>query len=145
MRASEIVRHLCRPVVACVDARRLRLLLAIVDSLLTSSRLSLTALGRALASDAAPKHRIKRVDRFLGNPHVWNERLHYYNALTGRLLGRSRRPVVLLDWTQLVGPYWALTAAIASVGRAVACDQILVPLISTSSTLLPAPVPAAPA
>jgi hypothetical protein len=72
-----------------------------------------------LASDAAPKHRIKRVDRFLGNSHVWNERLLYYNALAGRLLGRSRRPVVLLDWTQLVGPYWALTAAIASVGRAV--------------------------
>jgi hypothetical protein len=35
------------------------------------------------------------------------------------LLGRSRRPIVLLDWTQLVGPYWALTAAIASVGRGV--------------------------
>lgn len=119
MRASEIVRHLCRPVVACVDVRRLRVLLAIVDAVLASSRLSLTALGRALASDAAPKHRIKRVDRFLGNPHVWNERLLYYNALAGRLLGRSRRPVVLLDWTQLVGPYWALTAAIASVGRAV--------------------------
>ncbi len=119
MRASEIVRHLCRPVVACVDVRRLRVLLGIVDALLTSSRLSLTALGRALASDAAPKHRIKRVDRFLGNPHVWNERLHYYNALAGRLLGRARRPIVLLDWTQLVGPYWALTAAIASVGRGV--------------------------
>lgn len=119
MRASEIVRHLCRPVVACVDLRRVKVLLGIVDALLTCSRLSLTSLGRSLASDAAPKHRIKRVDRFLGNPHVWNERLHYYNALAGRLLGRSRRPVVLLDWTQLVGPYWALTAAIASVGRGV--------------------------
>lgn len=119
MRASEIVRHLCRPVVAHVDARRWRVLLAMVDALLASRCLSLTALGRALASDAAPKHRIKRVDRFLGNPHVWNERWHYYAALAARLLGRSRRPVVLLDWTQLVGPYWALTAAIASVGRAV--------------------------
>jgi len=119
VRASAIVRHLCHAVVERVDLRRLAVVLALVDALLAGGRLSLTALGRALASDAAPKHRIKRVDRFLGNRHGRRERVLFYSALARRLLGQSRRPVVLLDWTQMTATHYALVAAIASQGRAV--------------------------
>lgn len=119
MRASTIVRHLCHAVVERVDVRRFAMVLALVDALLAGGRLSLTALGRALASGAAPKHRIKRVDRFLGSSRARNERLVYYAAVAQRLLGQSRRPVVLLDWTQVTGEFYALVAAIASQGRAV--------------------------
>ena len=119
MRASAIVRHLCQQVVDRIDLRRVVVLLALVDALLARGRLNLTALGRALASGVAPKHRIKRVDRFLGNVHARGERLLYYGAVVRRLLGQSRRPIILLDWTQVTGTHHALVAAIASQGRGV--------------------------
>jgi len=119
VRASQIVRHLCRQVIERVDLRRFIALIAMVDALLAGGRLSLTALGRSLAGSTAPKHRIKRVDRFLGSPRGREERLLYYAAVARRLLGQSRRPVVLLDWTQISGQHYALVAAIASQGRGV--------------------------
>jgi hypothetical protein len=106
-------------VIERVDFRRFTVLLATVDALLTGGRLSLTALGRALASGAAAKHRIKRVDRFLGNPNARDERLLYYAAVARRLLGQSRRPIVLLDWTKTGKTHWSLVAAIAAKGRSV--------------------------
>lgn len=119
MRASAIVQHLCRQVIDLVDHRRVVTLLALVDSLLRGGRLSLTALGRSLASSAAPKHRIKRVDRFLGNTHARSERLLYYAAVARRLIGQGRRPVILLDWTKITKTQWALVAAFATQGRGV--------------------------
>jgi hypothetical protein len=40
-------------------------------------------------------------------------------ALGQRLLGQARRPIVLIDWTQTVGKFEALVAAVPFAGRAV--------------------------
>ncbi|HEX5515817.1 MAG TPA: IS4 family transposase, partial [Gammaproteobacteria bacterium] len=53
-----------------MHARRRQVLLAAVAALLQHPQLSISALGRALKSGAKPKHRIKRIDRLIGNPHL---------------------------------------------------------------------------
>jgi hypothetical protein len=91
----------------------------LVDGLVRCQRVTLTSLGRALSGSASAKHRIKRVDRFLGNPRAHEDVTSWYSAIARRLLRTKRRPIVLIDWTQTVGTCNALVAAIAFCGRAV--------------------------
>lgn len=119
MRASGIVRQICRSVLVEVHAARVAVVLAAVDALVRGGRLALTALGQRLESSALVKHRVKRIDRLLGNTHMHQELPLWYAALAQRLLGQARRPVVLIDWTQTVGKFNALVAAVPFAGRAV--------------------------
>lgn len=119
MRASDIVRQFCGALGEGVHAARRRLMLSLVDAVLQSQRVALTALGHALTSKTAAKHRIKRVDRFVGNSRVHEEIACWYGAVARRLLRHNRRPVILLDWTKTVGPFYALVAAVAFSGRAI--------------------------
>lgn len=118
MRASGIVRQICRSVLVHVHAARVAVVLAAVDALVRGGRLALTALGQRLESSALVKHRIKRIDRLLGNSHLHAELPLWYAALARRLLGQARRPIVLIDWTQTVGKFDALVAAVPFAGRA---------------------------
>ena len=119
MRASDILRQLCPVVSRRIHRARWILMLALVDGLIRGNRLSLTRLGRSLAGSALPKHRIKRVDRFLGNFRVQGEIPVWFSALAKRLLRNCRRPVILLDWTQTIGAFNALVAGVAYSGRAI--------------------------
>lgn len=119
MRASDIVRQFGSALTRSVQLRRKRLMLALVDGLVKCQRVTLTALGRSLEGVTSPKHRIKRVDRFLGNAKVHQDVQHWYAAVTRRLLRNNRRPIILLDWTQTIGPYNALVAGVAFCGRAI--------------------------
>lgn len=60
---------------------------------------------RALPGPAKFKHRIKRVDRLLGNPRLWSE-------------CQGKRIVVLVDWTYVNNTEAALVASIPMLGRA---------------------------
>ena len=119
MRASRIVRQICLCAVANVHAARVAVVLAAVDALVRGGRLALTALGQRLESSASVKHRIKRIDRLLGNWHLHRELPVWYAALARRLLGKAHRPIVLIDWTQTVGKFNALVAAVPFLGRAI--------------------------
>jgi DDE family transposase len=57
------------------------------------------------------------MDRLLGNAALHRERRRWYASLAGALLGRQRRVVVLVDWTQLHDELWALVAAVPFRGR----------------------------
>src|SRR5262245_13491106 len=94
-------------------------MLAAVEALIAGGELALTAIGRCLDSSALPKHRIKRMDRLLGSYRMQAETLVWYRALAQRLLRRTRRPIVLIDWTQTVEDCYALVAAVPFEGRAI--------------------------
>ncbi|HKN64913.1 MAG TPA: IS4 family transposase [Gemmatimonadaceae bacterium] len=119
MRATQIVRRLCASCLEHVHASRFKAVLRAVEGIILAQRLSLTAIGRALRGDLQPRHGIKMVDRLLGNTKLGKERAHWYAAIAKRITGSERRLVVLLDWTQLHGEFWALVAAVAFEGRAV--------------------------
>lgn len=94
---------------------------AAVEGLLWGGRLTLSHLGRSLRGAARTKHKIKRVDRLLGNAHLHSERRAIYKALAQWLLVGVERPVILVDWSDCEpGHAWLmLSAALAVGGRAI--------------------------
>ena len=94
-------------------------MLRALEALIAIQRVSLTAIGRAVRGRLQPRHGIKMMDRLLGNPRLQAERHVWFKALARRLVGDEVRVLILLDWTQLHGEFWALVAAVPFEGRSV--------------------------
>lgn len=118
MRAMQILQRQLEPDLAAVHLARARVVFAAVWTLLKSGRLSLTSLGRAIATETAPKHGIKRIDRLLGNARLHVEQLVFYRAIARRVIAPGSRPVIIVDWTSVTSTLWALVAAVHFEGRA---------------------------
>ena len=118
MRAERILSRWLEPLTDFMHAKRQRALLDVVGALMKGRRLWVTALGRALPGPAKFKHRIKRVDRLLGNHRLWSECQEVYRRLAYEVVGPSRRIVVLVDWTYVNNTEAALVASIPMSGRA---------------------------
>jgi hypothetical protein len=72
----------------------------------------LAALGTAKA-----KHAIKRVDVLLGNEHLLKDTEAIQRHFVSLMKGRTDRPVMLIDWTD-IGPRWtSVVVTYASEGR----------------------------
>lgn len=103
-----------------IHAHRLASLLAVTESILRGAHLSLTNLGRHLAGSAKVKHKIKRVDRLLGNLYLHQERVLLYKAMAEQLLIGLQRVVLLVDWSPYnYANYYVLKAGIALKGRTI--------------------------
>ena len=68
---------------------------------LNGRRLTVTDLGRSIKSDTSHKHSIKRADRLLSNQHLHREFFNIYQALCRQIVGTQKRPVVLVDWSDM--------------------------------------------
>jgi hypothetical protein len=103
-----------------VHRARARVLARTVGALLQGEKLSLTHLGRWLPGLGYEKHRIKSVDRLLGNGHLHRERVAVYRELAHEVLAGSPRPVLVVGWSDgHPGREWlVLRAAVAVRGRA---------------------------
>jgi len=88
---------------------------AIVYGAMQMQGTGVLALGRAMSGPVSAKHRIKRVDRFLGNEQIETDVLHC--GLFHLLRGAQRRPVILVDWTDRKR-YKQLVFALSKDGRA---------------------------
>ena len=119
MRAESIVRQIGKGCRDQIHPARFRAFTEVVEAASRSKRLTLTALGRAVRCTALVRHRIKKVDRLLGNPKLRKERLLWFKALVARLARGQRRLVVLVDWTQIRGEFWALVASVPFGGRSI--------------------------
>jgi predicted small integral membrane protein len=98
----------------------------VVGAMMQSKHLSLTAIGRALRGSTG-RHGIKKVDRVLGNWRLHREVVVLYRCLARHLVNGRGRVVVLIDWTQIQGEFWALTASVPFLGRSI-------PILSRSYT-----------
>jgi hypothetical protein len=101
MHAIRILQQRLRTHCPQIHLKRLSALLACVAAALSARCLTLTELGRSLPSQARVKHSIKRVDRLLGNRQLGRERFDIYQAVCRWLLGRSQRPIIVVDWSVL--------------------------------------------
>ena len=119
MRVVGILRRLLAPRLGSVHAVRLTAVFAVAEAISIVGRLSVAAVGRGLAGPVHPKHSIKRVDRLLSNSHLPLELTTFYAAIARVVTRGEHRPLVVLDWTQMVGQLWALVAAVPVAGRAV--------------------------
>jgi len=101
-----------------------------VGSLLRGSRLTLTALGRGIGNGVDEKHNIKCLDRLLGNRRLHAARGRVYGYLAKLLLSASGRPVIIVDWSDVVEGHeqLMLTAAVPLGGRALPIYEEVHPL-----------------
>lgn len=75
--------------------------MAAVEAGLTGAAVSITTLGRVVSGATFIKHKIKHLDRLMGNPHLKSERLALYGAMTGFLLKSLPLPLIIIDWSPL--------------------------------------------
>ncbi|AXQ28042.1 hypothetical protein D0B54_04855 [Solimonas sp. K1W22B-7] len=101
MHATAVLQKLLRRSIPGLHLKRLTTLVAMVGSALQGGRLTLSALGRSLGGACAVRHRIKRVDRLLGNSHLHQDRLLFYRCLCQLLLAGRPEPILIVDWSDL--------------------------------------------
>lgn len=120
MDAVKVLHKWARASLPEIHRRRLSTLFAGVESVLRGQRLWLTAVGRNIAGEAFEKHRIKRIDRLLGNRHLSHERSRIYAWLGGLVIGGNRHPCIIVDWSDIntTKPLFLLRAAVSVGGRA---------------------------
>lgn len=109
---------------AGMHGRRRSALIAAVAAVLKGERVTLTDLGRNLQGTAYEKHKVKRVDRLLGNEWLHAERLEIYGAIAEAVSATMGWIAVVVDWTAgHAQSYLMLEAAVPMRGRAVAVYQ----------------------
>lgn len=117
MRAEVILRQVVQSCSPVVHEKRLESVVACADAVIKAQKVTSAAIGRSLPG--RPKHGIKRVDRLLSNTALHLQRWVIFQSLAQHLLAGNPRPVVILDWTQALGSFRALVAAVPVGGRAV--------------------------
>lgn len=119
MHARKVSHKIINNACAWMHQARRNVLTEVVLAAIVDRRISVTGLGRALDSDAREKHCIKRADRLVGNEYLYSEFRDVYYAFSQIILGSTRRPVILIDWSDL-DPYkrhYLLRASVAVDGR----------------------------
>ena len=108
---------------------RRKTLAAITSGAMRLQGCGVLALGRAMMGQTIAKHRIKRVDRFLGNAQV--EIREVFSALFNALCPARGDVLVLADWTDR-GAFQQLAFAVTRDGRAMPFLGITVPKSTTA-------------
>ena len=115
MSAEQIVAFLDQ-VFQGFHRKRQKTLSVLVAALVTVGKVGVASLGRAIRSRVAPKHRIKQVDRFLGNDKV--EVVDWCKALLLTVIGARRSIRIAIDWTK-IGPWPVLVASVVIQRRGI--------------------------
>lgn len=103
-----------------IHKKRLTTLTILVETLLDSKKLSLTALGRAIKLPIKERSGIRRVDRFLGNQKFHQECEAIHQIIINHAVGSSKRPHIIVDWSSIPNTtHHTLRAALAANGRAI--------------------------
>ncbi len=150
MHANSLLHTPLRNFCPEIHHARLRALLAAVDGLLACQSLHLSHIGRAIQSEVAAKHCIKRLDRLLGNTALSADRLGIYQWLAHRLIGRNKHPVILVDYSGVdaARSKHILRASLAAEGRGISlfedvheqegCPLLVAIFLQRLSQILPA-------
>lgn len=135
MHAVGVLQKLLQDSIPSLHLSRLKALMSAVRSAMTTRRLTLSGLARGLPAGQAIRHRIKRVDRLLGNTHLHNERPMVYQLLCRQFMGGIKRPVILVDWSDLKADrsWLVLRAALWTRGAAVPIYESVHPLRDQNS------------
>ncbi len=99
MHAEGIVARTLGPCLAKLHVKRSNALLRATAALLCAGRANLSSIALYLSSDIAYKHRIKSVDRLLGNAALHQVRAQLYGRLAQYWLKDVERWLVVVDWS----------------------------------------------
>jgi len=119
MHARRIVARVLSGVQDLMHASRWHALHDVVDAAVSGASLSLTGLALRTARPTALRHRVKCVDRLLGNAHLGAERRTLYAALARQWLSGLPQLLIVVDWSSLTADmrwHW-LRASVVVDGR----------------------------
>lgn len=119
MQTLRIVSRLIAECMPTMHATRRQALTDVCHSAVCGSWLSLSALAFGTGRATSLRHRVKCVDRLLGNTHLHQERQAIYGALAHRWLSDLPQLLIVVDWSTLSGDmqwHW-LRASVVLDGR----------------------------
>ncbi len=119
MHASSIVARVLVGVQDLMHAGRFKALHDVAAAAVAGALLGLTALALRTARPTALRHRVKCVDRLLGNRHLATERHAIYAVLARRWLTGLPQLLIVVDWSSLTADlrwHW-LRASVVVEGR----------------------------
>jgi hypothetical protein len=121
MHAMKIVASIIGDCLGDLHVKRAAALQRTVAALLVSGVLSLSQLALRLSGATALKHRIKSVDRLLGNAALHEQRLDVYAALARRWLQGVHSVLLVVDWSDATRDQrWQwLRASVVVEGRSI--------------------------
>ena len=119
MRAIETIQLRFRKVGNTIDRRLWRVLWEAVEALVRGGDMRPAVMARYLRRAAFQKHRIKTVDRLLGNPRLRRVFRPLYQAIARMLIRNARSAPILVDWTQIDTKHNAIVAAVPIGGRGI--------------------------
>lgn len=105
-----------------IHVKRLEAVLDVANGLQRSQQLSLSAIGRHLKSEIDVKHRIKKVDRLMGNKHLYGELETIYGGLSQyifKYIAQDKFSPIVVDLCYLKDDHdiQMLSAEVATQGR----------------------------
>jgi hypothetical protein len=120
MHASLLLHGWLSNVLSPIHIKRRNALASVIAAAMSGGRLTVTALGRAIAGEAKEKHKIKRADRLLSNTKLAQARTVIYGDMARHIIGMKQRLIVLVDWSDLdnAQEYFLLRASTPVGGRA---------------------------
>lgn len=121
MHAKSIVTRVVSPCLQTLHTKRANAFLRATTALLVGGVGSLTAIAQHLQGGTTLKHRIKSVDRLLGNVSVHAARIFLYQALARQWIGSATQLLVAVDWSDLTRDqhFQLLRASVVVQGRSV--------------------------
>lgn len=111
-----------------IHKTRLDRLITCVDSILQGSYLTLSSIGELSKGQTSVKHKIKAVDRFLGNENVQKDKNQIYKVLAHTLLSSRPRPEIFVDWSTCnTRAYQVIRASVLFDGRSITIYEEIYP------------------
>lgn len=111
MRTITIVSRILADCKTYMHAVRWQRLVDLSDAAVNGRALALTQLALGSASATSLRHRVKAVDRFLGNAHFAAEHLDIYRSLAARWLRQADRLLIVVELVEPVGGHGVALAA----------------------------------
>jgi hypothetical protein len=121
MHADRILTHVLDSCLTSLHSKQSAALLRATSALLRGSITSLTEIALCLSGDTTLKHRIKSVDRLLGNSGLHLARVELYRNVAQRWLQGLSQLLVVVDWSDLSRDqrWQLLRASVVVEGRSV--------------------------
>lgn len=118
--ADQLLHNWLKDVSPFMHPARRKSLEASVRGAMVGGRLTVTSLGRSMKGGAKEKHNIKRADRLLSNTKLQSECGGIYKSLCKKVIGKTKKPIILIDWTDVDErrKFFILRAATPVEGRA---------------------------
>jgi hypothetical protein len=102
-----------------IHKARVKVVSEVVTAAITTKKLTLTALGRAIESPIQERSGIQKVNRLLGNRSLLIDYPYIAKAISNLLIGNKKHPEIIVDWTKYPNSEDAvIRAALAVEGRA---------------------------